>query len=36
VIKFNDFPSSQIEKAAKQLKRAAEVRGWRYQPEAEE
>ena len=35
VIKFDGCSNSQIEKKAKHLKKAAEVRGWQYQAEAE-
>jgi hypothetical protein len=33
VIKFGDLSTSQIEKKAKRLKMAAEIRGWQYQTE---
>lgn len=35
VIDFSGVPGAQIEARAKQLKRAAEVRGWQYEAEAQ-
>ncbi len=35
VIEFDNCSSSQIEKKAKHLKKAAEVRGWQYRMEAD-
>ena len=34
VIVFDDFSTSQIEKKAKKLKAAADVRGWQYQADS--
>lgn len=36
LIKFGDFSSSQVEKKAKHLKKAAETRGWQYEAEVTE